>query len=943
VSDLSASRPQVTLSVAELNGLEVASHDLPPSDGSMTDVQHRGPPKAIRFVLPVWGPRFVRQFLKFGLRTLLAPGNIPAVAETLPCEFVIMTRAEDEPLFHRHLTFRALMDACPVTIRHIDHLVTGQNHTTTLTLSYLEEMRVAGPGMVDIGFIFLVSDYIFADGALGYVAKRIMKGVSGVQAGNFQVTRETAFPWLEEQLGRATPALALSPRELVCWGLAHLHPVTVANTVNFSFNHNWQPNRLFWRVNGQTMLGRFYLMHMIAVRPERADFTIGASCDYAFIPEMCPSGNIETITDSDDYLVVEMQPRDHEAQYVKPGPFRPRQLAHSLSQWTTRSHRENARFSVVYHCGNRPTELGAAFAAADRFMADVDRGLLQPPKPHRNHPFWRGAIAAQHEATGMQLGLREQWLSLGLPVRILEVFEARLGAQAVEWAGTLILGRLPAVRPWHPRAPDFAPVLEKLRDFTGDRSRRLLVLSDDPSVFTVSLIDGSERVVRLRTSLFLSRPENYASLRDSFDLCLLELSDAELGRGGDLVDQISLLMKPGGQILLVIYNTRRDRDFVRSLGFHGRVLLRPSTTIEDTQIVSANRLRWWTTRFMGHLVAGARNRPWVGLPALAAAGGLVAVALAALNTLANLRRLRGGKVLLLATSAHIALRADASGRNAWRYSARAVLRRRHHGRLGQHVGFAVSGRPADTAAILSPGAQASHIKMPAAAPMPRAAAHASRHLDRSHHARGAATREFNGLATGTPATEPTDVHARRDHLNVSGGLHGLIIQVFNGRLNVAQVGCGNPRESDTVLKGFDKLTVYDVDANVIEEVHQRLDGQLGQSARQHDLLKGPLPEKHDAIFSLSAIKYLREQDGLAYISNLSRSLTDDGVLIMGCPSPLDGQSAAADRIGVAETKTGLERYFSNVVFFSIDNEAIYPGLRSAARRLIGVCSGRLNR
>ena len=74
------------------------------------------------------------------------------------------------------------------------------------------------------------------------------------------------------------------------------------------------------------MLGRFYLMHMLCVRPEVTDFIIGSSCDYSFIPEMCPSGNVDAITDSDEYLVIEMQPRMHEGEVPasRPDPGRDR-------------------------------------------------------------------------------------------------------------------------------------------------------------------------------------------------------------------------------------------------------------------------------------------------------------------------------------------------------------------------------------------------------------------------------------------------------------------------------------------------------------------------------------------------------------------------------------------------------------------------------------------
>ena len=57
------------------------------------------------------------------------------------------------------------------------------------------------------------------------------------------------------------------------------------------------------------MVGRFFLMHMIAIRPETSDFIIAAPSDYSLVPELCPSGKVVRMTDSDDYFVVECQPR----------------------------------------------------------------------------------------------------------------------------------------------------------------------------------------------------------------------------------------------------------------------------------------------------------------------------------------------------------------------------------------------------------------------------------------------------------------------------------------------------------------------------------------------------------------------------------------------------------------------------------------------------------
>src|SRR5205085_1445457 len=241
------------------------------------------------------------------------------------------------------------------------------------------------------------SDYIVADGSLAHVLARIRAGASAVLVGNFQVTAEEATSWLRERVARGPGAIAFPSRELMRWALAHLHPATVANIVNSSISHNAHTNRLFWRVDDDTLLGRFYLMHKIAIHPEVSDFSIGASWDYSFVPEMCPSGNVAVVVDSDEYLVVEMQPRAHEAGFLLPGPLKPAALAKSLGEWTTAQHRQNIKHSLVYHAGELPAALAGMVAAADAYVEEVARRLRRRPQPSYGHPYWHGVIATVRE------------------------------------------------------------------------------------------------------------------------------------------------------------------------------------------------------------------------------------------------------------------------------------------------------------------------------------------------------------------------------------------------------------------------------------------------------------------------------------------------------------------------------------------------------------------
>jgi len=609
----------------------------------------RPPPETVKLLLPVWGHRYVRQFLEVGLPTLMAPGNVPALAKSLACEFEIVTSTADERYLRQHPAFRGLADVCRTSIRPIDHLITVGNNSTTLTLAYVEAIRAAGPAMRNTCFFFLVSDYIVADGSLASALARICAGASAVLVGNFQVTAEEAMPWLRDRVGRegAATSTALSARELMGWALGHLHPATLANTVNASRTHNAHTNRLFWRVDDHTLLGRFYLMHMIAIHPEVIDFRIGASWDYSFLPEMCPSGNVSVITDSDEFLVVEMQPRAHEAGFLREGPLRPEALARSLSEWTTAQHRRNVAHTLVYHADEKPAGLSAAVATADEYVAQVTRHLRRRPQPHYGHPYWRGAIATVQEAARGRLSPEALRSLLGAPSR---------RGRWVERLRALLIGYPPRVRPWHPRWPDYRPLLRRLSPFFADRARHLLHVSDAPTLFSVMLAKYGSRVFCVQTTPLLQSSPDRDTFGDGFDLCVIELDQRDAERIGALVARPGCVMKDDGSILIAISEQQPMRDvqgFAASLGETLRRLA-PTARLDEIRYVPASRLRTWSYRTFARLGAAAHQRPWIGLPALA----LFAVPLAFFTFLLNLvaAARTGPTARGMASSLHIVVR-----------------------------------------------------------------------------------------------------------------------------------------------------------------------------------------------------------------------------------------------------------------------------------------------
>ncbi len=597
----------------------------------------RKPAKSIEVLLPVWGYDFAEQFLERCLPTLLAPGNLPALARLLPTEFVFLTRKEDEAMIRQHPNFALLEKTCAVGFLAIDDLITDGNHSTTVTLGYTRAVRRRGAAMLDTCFFFLVSDYIIADGSLASVLARMQAGASAVQAGNFQLDERAAAGWLRQRLDRAAGRLALPPRELMRWALGCLHPATAANIVNYPICHNAHTNRLFWRVDDDTLIGRFYLLHMICIRPEIVDFAVGASCDYSFVSEMCPSGNVVTMTDSDDYLVLEVQPRRHESHFLRGGAAEPEAIAASLAEWTTAGHRANVRDTVVFHAADPPRSLAAAIAAADEFIARVAQELPAKPKPHRDHPYWRGAMAAFETSTGRRYR-DEHGLLIGAP-------EPRLLDRLMRWARGSLVGRLPEVRRLHPRWSDLNVPLAEFKVLTADPERRLLIVAGGVTPLIAWLRERAGNGVYLPVGRLLRPRPGETRMLASFDACLVDMTDADFGNIDRIIDRIVPLLRPGAEVLVLSLN--RDWGpmsgmFAGTFAANAAGFLRAGLWSHGIHMVFASRMRWQVNSACVDLLAAIFGRPLILLPFRVAAAAILMTFAVSLNLASSWRANRPG-------------------------------------------------------------------------------------------------------------------------------------------------------------------------------------------------------------------------------------------------------------------------------------------------------------
>jgi hypothetical protein len=584
----------------------------------------RLPPSSIQMLLPVWGEQYTRGFLDFCLPSLLAPGNIPALSKLAPSTLVLLTPARNAVIIKRSPLWGLLLRYCEVRIEPIDDLV-SESSSTVLTLAYALAIRQTGQQALHTCFVPLVADYVLSDGSLAKVAERIFAGASGVLAGNFQIERETALPRLEA-IKDDNGVLAITSRTLIEISFGALHQATLAQIVNADGRYDSLINRLFWRVDDDCMVGRFFLMHMIAIRPETLDFMIAAPSDYSLIPELCPSGNIVRMTDSDDYFAVECQPRGSHHPAPSSRQFEPRSVANGLAPWATALHRENAQHALVFHGCPPSPRLAETIASSGSFVSQVRALSTEAPMPFRHHPLWLRALD-HHAATA----LVEQD-----PIRLAAITADPSTAASVRPNGAsqsrgILLGRAPYFRPWHPRWRDARALKQNFAAVSA--KGQVAVVADLPArvqlwLERAALSAGAKSVTQIPIA---DLPADADAERSAvFDCCLFlssEMVPAELPK---ILSRLAPLVKPGGAIVLGI--GRIFSDTVVAIPSivppSDMVLADGRVTIEKTEGISGGPQRIVVQRAMMRF---ARNFSGMSsatsIVSLAAAAGLAAISL----------------------------------------------------------------------------------------------------------------------------------------------------------------------------------------------------------------------------------------------------------------------------------------------------------------------------
>lgn len=160
----------------------------------------------------------------------------------------------------------------------------------------------------------------------------------------------------------------------------------------------------------------------------------------------------------------------------------------------------------------------------------------------------------------------------------------------------------------------------------------------------------------------------------------------------------------------------------------------------------------------------------------------------------------------------------------------------------------------------------------------------------------------------------------------------FVAKMLQGKKSALEVGCGDGFATRIICQTIPKVTAIDFDPVFVADVNARMDPKWKFECRVHDMLAGPIADKHEAAYSLDVLEHILPKDEDQFVRNIAKSLTPTGVAILGSPT-LESQPYAskASKEGHVNCKNQedfrrfMAKYFGNVFMFSMNDEVVHTG------------------
>jgi hypothetical protein len=362
-----------------------------------------------RIITYAWGDKYVYELLSLTLPALLAPGNLPSVAASVPCELIILTEERFFATIRSHASILRVKEFCPLRLIALDDLITVKDkYGMALTHALHRGFSDLGAVMTDSWQIFLNADFILADGSLRNLLCHLARGEHLVASPSYCVASTEVIPELRQRLDQTTSTLSIPPRELASLAIKHRHNTIKGKTVNERLFNIQHMDQFYWLVDYHTLLGHQMPIAIVGMRPERYVAEVNSYWDYGLMREFCPTAKVCVLGDSDEFLMIELREKEIAANQISHAWPETKQIAERMMVFLTGYQREFVSHPLTLHAADLTPRANEARAKLRAYVDEV-LSYLPPFLPsHINHPQWDyhlpGFIEARHKFLSARLG-----------------------------------------------------------------------------------------------------------------------------------------------------------------------------------------------------------------------------------------------------------------------------------------------------------------------------------------------------------------------------------------------------------------------------------------------------------------------------------------------------------------------------------------------------------
>ncbi len=174
----------------------------------------------------------------------------------------------------------------------------------------------------------------------------------------------------------------------------------------------------------------------------------------------------------------------------------------------------------------------------------------------------------------------------------------------------------------------------------------------------------------------------------------------------------------------------------------------------------------------------------------------------------------------------------------------------------------------------------------------------------------------------------------------------FVAKMLESKRRVLEVGCGDAFGAPIVAQVVENLICTDIDEETLKDNRRRCRFFENINFEYFDFRGAQFGEQVDAIYSVDVLEHVFPEEEEAFLSNLTGSLTDSGVMLIGTPNIHSEQYASEhSRVGHVNLKDQKSlreislRHFDNVFMFSMNDEVVHTGYAPMAHYIWALCVG----